>query len=150
MDESGFELETIRPHGYAPIGEPCIDSHNWQTKRRTNVLGALHDKTLFALDYVTDNINGQTVYDWCKHSLIPSLKRKCIIVMDNASFHKRKDIRKLLNRHGHRLLFLPPYSPDLNPIEKKWAHAKFLRQGWLEDDLPNLFKNMGCGDFILN
>lgn len=57
--------------------------------------------------------------------------------MDNAAFHKC--VQKLLNRHGHRLLFLPPYSPDLNPIEKKWAQVKFLRQGWMENDLSKLF-----------
>ncbi|WP_201527833.1 transposase, partial [Psychrobacter frigidicola] len=51
---------------------------------------------------------------------------------------------------GHRLLFLPPYSPDLNPIEKKWAQAKLLRQGWMENDLPKLFHDMGCIDFMLN
>ena len=57
--------------------------------------------------------------------------------MDNATFHKR--VQKLLNRNGHRLLFLQPYSPDLNTIEKKWAQVKFLRQGWMENDLSKLF-----------
>ena len=51
MDESGFESETLRPFGYAPIGKPCIDSYNWQGKKRTNVIGALYEKALFALDY---------------------------------------------------------------------------------------------------
>ena len=131
MDESGFESETIRPCGYAPIGTPCIDSYNWQAKKRTNVIGALYEKMLFALDYFEQNINGNIFYDWCrcKSTLILSLKTECMIVMDNARFHKSKRIQKLLNRHGHRILWLPPYSPDLNPIEKKWAQAKFLRQG---------------------
>ena len=148
MDESGFEAETIRSHGYAPIGKPCIDSYNWQAKKRTNVIGALYEKMLFALDYFEKNINGDVFYDWCKYTLIPNLKTKCVIVMDNASFHKR--VKRLLNRHGHRLLFLPPYSPNLNPIEKKWAQAKFLRQGWMENNLPKLFHNMGCTSFILD
>ena len=73
---------------------------------------------------------------------------KVTFVMDNASFHKR--VQRLLNRHGHRLLFLPPYSYNLNPIEKKWAQAKFLRQGWMENDLPKLFRNMGCSSFIVD
>ena len=148
MDESGFESETLRPFGYAPIGKPCIDSYNWPGKKRTNVIGALYKKALFALDYFEQNINSSIFYDWCKYTLIPSLKTKCVIVMDNASFHKR--VQRLLNRHGHRLLFLPPYSPDLNPIEKKWAQAKFLRQGWMENNLPKLFHNMGCTNFIVD
>jgi transposase len=69
---------------------------------------------LFALDYFETNINSIVFYHWCKHKLIPSLKTKCVIVMDNARFHKSKRIQKLLNRHGHRILWLPPYSPDLN------------------------------------
>ena len=150
MDESGFEAETIRHYGYSPIGKPCIDSYNWQAKKRTNVIGALYKKMLFALDYFEQNINSHIFYDWCKYTLIPSLKTKCVIVMDNARFHKSKRIQKLLNRHGHRILWLPPYSPDLNPIEKKWAQAKFLRQGWMENNLPKLFQDMGCIYFIVN
>ena len=82
MDESGFEAEIIRPYGYAPIGKPCIDSYNWQGKKRTNVIGALYDKILFALNYFEQNINGNIFYDWCKYTLISSLKRKCVIIMD--------------------------------------------------------------------
>ena len=92
---------------------------------------------LFALDYFEQNINGNIFYDWSKFKLIPSLKTKCVIVMDMSEdkakhcfarakaescarmirFHKH--IQKTLNRHGHRILWLPPYSPDLNLIEKK-------------------------------
>ena len=82
MDESGFEAETIRPYGYALIGKPCIDCYNWQAKKRTNVIGALYEKMLFALDYFETNINTSIFYHWCKHTLIPSLKTKCVIVMD--------------------------------------------------------------------
>ncbi|WP_264480638.1 transposase [Psychrobacter sp. I-STPA6b] len=82
MDEGGFEQEIIRPYGYTLKGQPCIDSFNWQLKRRTNVIGALYKKTLFAIDYFNQNINWKCVYDWCKNTLIPSLKTKCVIVMD--------------------------------------------------------------------
>ena len=149
MDESGFESETIRSHGYSPIGTPCIDSYNWQGKKRTNVIGALYKKALFALDYFEKNINGDIFYNWCKDTLIPSLKTKCVIVMDMSEdkakhcfaraqgescarvtrFHKNKRIQKLLNRHGHRILWLPPYSPDLNPIEKNGHRLSFYDKG---------------------
>ena len=172
MDESGFEAETIRPYGYSPIGKPCIDRYNWQASRRTNVNGAFYKKMLFALDYFEQNINSTIFYHWCKHTLIPSLKTKCVIVMDMSEdkakhcftraqgesyarvtrFHKNKRIQKLLNRYGHRILWLPPYSPDLNPIEKKWAQAKFLRQGWMQNDLSKLFYDIypSYNTFILN
>ncbi|STZ04102.1 Integrase core domain [Moraxella equi] len=151
MDESGFEAHTYRPYGDAPIGQPSILYHNYQNSRlRADVIGALCHNQLFALSYHKHHTNTQTVYDWLEHTLIVKLKRKCVIVMDNAPFHKNKRIQKLLNRHGHRLLFLSPYSPDLNPIEYQWSQAKSLRQGWMTDDLDELFWNMGaCGDFVV-
>ena len=51
-----------------------------------------------------------------------------VIVMDNASFHKRNDMIEAIEQAGHQLEYLPPYSPDLNPIEKKWAQAKAIRR----------------------
>lgn len=150
MDESGFEKEVIRAFGYTPLGKPCIDIYNYQKTKRTNVIGALHHKSLFAVDTFTHNINWQVVYDWFKYNVIPRLGRKSVIVMDNARFHKNKRIKKLLNRHGHRILWLPPYSPDLNPIEKKWAEVKKLRQGWGQNNLNHLFSNVCCYNFKLD
>ena len=62
MDESGFEHETIRSHGYSLKGTPFIDRYNWQGKKRTNVIGALYEKMLFALDYFEHNINSIVFY----------------------------------------------------------------------------------------
>ena len=148
MDESGFEAYTIRHYGYASIGTPCIDHYNWQGKRRTNFISVLYEEMLFTLDYFDQNINSNIFYDWCKNTLIPCLKTKCVIVMNNPSLHKC--VQRLLNRHDHRLLFLRPHGPDLNHIEKKWAQAKFLCQGWMEKNLPKLFHDMGCSSFIVD
>ncbi|MFL1731769.1 hypothetical protein [Moraxella oculi] len=57
--------------------------------------------------------------------------------------------KKLLNRHGHQLLFLPPYSQQYDPIEKKRAHTKAVRGKLLEGDLPKLFRQVACANFIL-
>ena len=61
---------------------------------------------------------------WLEKCLIHALPKNCIIIMDNASFHKSEDTRKIIKENGHQLLFLPPYSPDLNPIENYWAILK--------------------------
>jgi transposase len=63
-----------------------------------------------------------------KEDLISVLSEKSIIVMDNATFHKREDIIKQFVDNNHTVEFLPAYSPDLNPIEKKWAQAKAIRK----------------------
>jgi len=61
---------------------------------------------------------------WLKDFLIPELKPGQVVIMDNASFHKSQESQELIKKAGCRILFLPPYSPDLNPIEKFWANFK--------------------------
>jgi transposase len=65
---------------------------------------------------------------WVEQLLLPNLPKQSVIVMDNASFHKGHDMQKKIKDLGHTLLYLPPYSPDLNPIEHKWAQAKRIRR----------------------
>ena len=59
--------------------------------------------------------------------LLPKVPKSSVIVMDHATFHKRQDMIKAIGDSGCTLEFLPPYSPDLNPIEHKWAQAKAIR-----------------------
>ena len=58
----------------------------------------------------------------------PKLPDRSVVVMDNATFHKQAEMQDALATAGHTLVCLPPYSPDLNPIEKKWAQLKSLRR----------------------
>jgi transposase len=61
---------------------------------------------------------------WLEHMLLPELSTGSVIVLDNASFDKSAQTRQLVEQAGCQLLYLPPYSPDLNPIEKLWANLK--------------------------
>ena len=61
---------------------------------------------------------------WIKEKLLPELKQGQIVIMDNASIHKSDETRQLIESVGRKLIFLPPYSPDLNPIEHFWAKLK--------------------------
>ena len=72
--------------------------------------------------------------------LIPALPENSVVVMDNAAFHKRADIQELLEQQGHKILWLPAYSPDLNPIEQMWAWVKRKRKEWLIDSVDELFR----------
>jgi transposase len=117
-----------RRSGYAPVGEPCIDKHNWHARGRINVIGALLVSCLLTVSLFTGAINANTFYAWVEQDLLPQLPPNSVVVMDNAAFHKRADIRLLLELAGHTLEYLPTYSPDLNPIERKWAQAKAIRK----------------------
>jgi len=117
-----------RTHGYTPIGKRCVGKHDWHAKGRTNVIGALLASCLLTATLLTGSVNAEVFFAWLSQDLLPKLPPNSIIVMDNASFHKRHDARQLIEQAGHTLEFLPPYSPDLNPIEHKWAQAKALRR----------------------
>ena len=117
-----------RTHGYAPVGKRCFGVKDWHAKGRTNAIGALIGKTLLTVGLFKTNVNADVFTAWLEQDLIPKLPKNAVLVMDNATFHKRSDTLKAIEQAGHTVLFLPPYSPDFNPIEKKWAQAKALRK----------------------
>lgn len=117
-----------RTHGYSMKGERCFGIHDWGAKGRTNAIGALFEKQLLTVGLFDFNIDTQAFTAWVQQELLPVLPPQSVVVMDNASFHKGKTIRELFRLQGHTLEYLPPYSPDLNPIEQKWAQAKLLRK----------------------
>ena len=74
------------------------------------------------------NVDSDTFNTWLEKILIPELPKNSVVIMDNASFHKSLKTKEILAEHGHELEFLPPYSPDFNLIENKWAQAKSIRR----------------------
>ena len=117
-----------RTHGYAQRGERCYGTHDWNAKGRINVVAALRKGILFAVDLIKTNVNADIFLKWIQEKLLPALPKNAIVVLDNASFHKRRDIKNVIAQADHTLTFLPPYSPDLNPIEKTWAKLKAKRR----------------------
>jgi len=128
IDESGFAHDMPRTHGYAPKGKRCFGTHDWQARGRINVIGALLGPAILTIGLFTGNINSDVFHGWLVESLIPNLPSGSVLVMDNATFHKRSDSKKAISQAGHILEYLPSYSPDLNPIENKWAQAKAIRR----------------------
>ena len=139
LDESGFAVDAPRTHGYAKKGNRCYGICNWHAKGRINAIGALLGAVLLTVSLFTGNVDSDVFYSWVVEDLLPKLPPHSVIVMDNATFHKRLDIHRAITRDGHTLLFLPPYSPDLNPIEHKWAQAKAIRRKY-QCDINSLFK----------
>ena len=117
-----------RRQGYSLIGRRCFGQQDWGARGRTNVIGALLSGLLLTVTLLMGKVNSEIFLTWVTQELLPQLPPKSVIVMDNASFHKRLDIQESIRRAGHTLLFLPPYSPQLNPIEHKWAQAKAIRK----------------------
>lgn len=128
LDESGHALDMPRTHGYAKRGKRCYGIQNWGARGRVNVIGALIGKLLFAVGLFNCNIDSTVFGTWVENFLLPSLSKPTVIVMDNAAFHKSEATLNLIRSHGHIIEFLPPYSPDLNNIEHKWAEKKAFRR----------------------
>lgn len=96
--------------------------------RAEHHLGALTGTLLLTTGLFTTYINADIFCAWLTPDLLPTLRPRCVLVMDNATFHKRQDILTAIAGAGYALLFLPPYSPGLNPIAHQWAQATTLRK----------------------
>lgn len=141
IDESGFIKDALRTHGYQAKGSRCQGVHDWQGKTVVQAIGALLEGSLLTVFLIAGMVNGAVFKAWLAQDLLPKLTTSCVVVMDNATFHKVDGISELIEKAGHQLLYLPPYSPDLNPIEKKWAQVKALRNKLRTNDIDALFKD---------
>ena len=89
------------------------------------IAGWIPEKKEMIAPYVSDGYTDAERFNgWLEKCLLPCLRKGQVIVMDNASFHKSKKTKELIESVGCRLFFQPAYSPDLNPIEKQWAILK--------------------------
>ncbi len=128
IDESGVNLAMTRLYGRAPKGRRVIDSvpHNYGPN--ITMMGALGRHGLEAVMTVEGATDADVFLAYVEHVLAPTLRPGDITVMDNLRAHKVAGVQHLIEGHGARLIYLPPYSPDLSPIEQAWSKLKtYLR-----------------------
>ena len=115
-----------RTHGWAPRGRRLVGKvpHGYWTT--STFLAALRHDRIEAPCLFEGPINGERFLAYVEQSLVPTLKPGDIVVLDNLGSHKSKAVRQAIRRVGARLIFLPKYSPDLNPIEQVFAKLKTL------------------------
>lgn len=128
FDESGFMEHSYRPHGWAKRGEKVHGKISDNNRKRTNLIMAQRGKEWLAPMLFEKSCTHHTVIAWMEQMLIPELRPNSLIIMDNAPFHNKPQMQKLLEAHGHSMLPLPKHSPDFNPIEKSFAILKRRRQ----------------------
>jgi transposase len=138
LDESGVNKWLYREYGRAPSGTKVPDKISGLRYERESFIAAQVQNRIIAPMVFRGTCNTQTFNTWLSKVLIPQLKPGQIIIMDNASFHKSSKTRELIQSAGCKLLYLPPYSPELNPIEKTWANIKYKIRNFLDID-QNLY-----------
>lgn len=143
LDESGCNTNMTRRYAYSLGGSRAVDSALLSKPRNTTILSSIQsDGTL----HYTTFSGGTTVEhfkQYLKDILLPHLNSNSVLVMDNMKSHHAKSVKDLLDSSGVRYIYLPPYSPDLNPIEKLWSKVKsFLRKFKARtlDALPNAIR----------
>jgi transposase len=160
IDETWLKTNMAPLRGWGPVGQRLI-AHvphgHWKTM--TFLAALRHDR--IAAPFVLDGpINGETFLIYVEQVLLPTLKPGDIVIIDNLGSHKGKAVRAALRRVGARLVFLPPYSPDLNPIEQVFAKLKHLMRkqacrtietAWQSaGELLNHFTPQECANYFAN
>ena len=132
-----------RLRGRAPKGERCragVPHGHWKT---TTFTGALRLSGMTAPFVCDGPMNGTVFLAYVAQVLPPTLKRGDIVIMDNLPAHKAASVREAIEQTGAKLMFLPPYSPDFNPIENAFAKLKALLRNAGERTLEGLWTAIG-------
>jgi transposase len=144
IDETGLSTKMARLRGRSPRGERCragVPHGHWKT---TTFTGALRLTGMTAPFVYDGAMNGTVFLAYVEQVLVPALKPDDIVVMDNLPAHKAAGVREAIERSGATLSFLPPYSPDFNPIENAFAKLKTLLRARAERTIVALWDAVGA------
>ena len=129
VDESGVATDRARAYGRAPGGRRAPGAVPYGRWERLTTLGGLSLAGLVACMSVEGATDRAVMVAFTQHVLVPALRPGQVVVLDDLSAHHAPRVRQLIEAAGCTLLFLPPYSPDLNPIEPAWSKLKQLLRG---------------------
>lgn len=126
VDESGVNIGMARLFARAIRGKRAVGKMPRNTGENVSLLGALSVDGLIATMSVKGSVDTDVFLTYLRHVLLPQLWSGAIIVMDNLKVHHATAVRSVIESVGARVVFLPPYSPDLSPIELCWSKVKQL------------------------
>jgi transposase len=143
IDETWTTTNMTRRYGRAPRGKRCIGSAphgHWKT---TTFVGALRRRRLTAPMVTDEPMDGEMFLAYVRKFLCPTLRSGDIVILDNLSSHKVAGVEEAITAAGATVLYLPPYSSDLNPIEKFFSKLKALLRKAAKRSIDELWKEIG-------
>ena len=144
IDESGFEESYYKKYGWSKKGKKVYGDRSGKRGIRTNLIAAKRKQELLAPVLYETSTTAKWFNKWLKEQLLKELNPNSTLILDNARFHKKKEIREIAESSGHKVIFLPPYSPDFNPIEQDFAIMKKNRMhSKKETTIDEIVKNHG-------
>lgn len=160
IDETWAKTNMAPLRGWAPRGSRLHAKVPYGHWRTMTFLAALRYDRIDAPCVLDQPVNAQSFTDYVEQFLVPTLAPGDVVIMDNLSSHKRPAIRQAIRAAGARLIFLPPYSPDLNPIEQVFAKLKHLLRKAAERTAETTWKRIGslldtfsadeCRNYLVN
>ncbi len=126
LDETGASTNMVRRYGRCPRGERLVDATPWGHWKITTFVAGLRASGLIAPMVLDGPMTGEVFRAYVEQVLVPELQPGDVVVLDNLAAHKVAGIREMIQAARASLLYLPPYSPDLNPIEQLFAKLKVL------------------------
>jgi transposase len=144
IDETWTKTNMTTTHGYAPCGERLVEAvphGHWQT---TTFIGGLRLDGMCAPMVVDGPVNADIFRAYVKQVLVPELRTGDVVVMDNLGSHKVAGIQAAIEAAGGKVLYLPPYSPDFNPIENAFSKFKGLVRKAAERTIDGLWNTIGA------
>lgn len=143
IDETWATTNMTRVRGRAPRGErlrAAIPHGHWKT---TTFVAGLRNSGMIAPMVLDGPINGETFQAYIDQVLVPALRPGDVVILDNLGSHKGAGVRAAVEAAGADLLYLPPYSPDFNPIENAFAKLKAMLRKAAERTLDGLWRTIG-------
>jgi transposase len=158
VDETWAKTNMVRLHGRARRGCRLHAKVPYGHCKTLTFIAGLRADRIVAPCVFDRPINATSFLAWVKQSLVPTLARDDVVIMDNLSSHKASAVRAAIRAVGAKLFFLPPYSPDLNPIEQAFAKLKALLRKAAERTVEATWKRIGtlldeftpteCGNYL--
>lgn len=143
IDETWTATNMTRSHGRCRRGERLRMGYPHGHRKTTTLVAGLRRTGMVAPMVMDGPINGDWFETYIERLLVPTLTPGDVVFMDNLSSHKRRSVREKIEAAGARLLFLPPYSPDFNPIEMAFARLKTLLRKAAERTVDALWNTIG-------